>query len=753
MLIVAVGPAAFGPVSIAQAPVAPVNGHAGASDARQAIGKRHALLVGCTVYPGLPEKHQLRGPSNDVALTTKLLKERFGFTDDEIVTLVHENAEAMRPTRDNVAREFAALVERVAAGDTVFIMIGGHGSQVKNDNPADSKDVELDGLDEVFLPEDIGGGSVASPAQGFIRDDDIGAWLTAIRAKRAAVFFVADTCHSGTIERGGLDEGSLTRTRFVDPEILDPNVGKLPPATAGNGADAGELSAPAGIADTTTETSTDLGPLIALYAVSDADFEHEEVMPPYERTSGVVYGRLSYTLSDVLTRARRPLTYRELAQQIGWRYQGWSWDQEMAFLNGSSQQFDVAVLGRERWRDRSAVTLVRGEYDMALDVGMLHGVTVGSIYKVFPPTGAAGDDAAVGCVQVAEATPTTARVVECAYSGIPLAPFDQFPERGRCELAYAAAESLKLTLAVLPYGPASPSLDLSETESLVREIAARPSSLIAIAAEGQAPDAYVLVGPDGLYLRRAADAVRATPGDAPGAASPTVDPAAFPPDAFGPFAADASRGSKLDRALEAMAKATNIRRLAASDKLMVIGDPGYPAVELKVVVERWNPKANGFELVDEMHPLETYDGDKVRVSVFNTSGSPVDVTILYLDSAFSIRSYFPTATQVLNGELHNRIIPGGEPASVVFTINDSTIGLEDVIVVATLPGAGVPPQNFAFLEQRGIDRGRAPEPALDTPLGQLLGMAAFGSGDRGGSAAPDLAKYAVHRLSWTVRKK
>jgi hypothetical protein len=37
-------------------------------------------------------------------------------------------------------------------------------------------------------------------------------------------------------------------------------------------------------------------------------------------------------------------------------------------------------------------------------------------------------------------------------------------------------------------------------------------------------------------------------------------------------------------------------------------------------------------------------------------------------------------------------------------------------------------------------------------LGQLLAVLAYGRGDRSGNAAPDLAKYAVHRLSWTVRK-
>lgn len=709
-------------------------------------GNRHALLVGCTVYPALPDSKQLRGPSNDVELTAKLLEKRFGFTPDEIVTLVHENDAAMRPTRANIAREFAALINRVAAGDNVFIMIGGHGSQIKNDNPNDPKDVELDGFDEVFLPEDVTGWSISKPAEGFIRDDDLGAWLTALRARRAAVFFVADTCHSGTLDRGGPNEAGLDRTRFVDSEFLNGDAQAPPTTSTEQGATAGGSSGPTGIADSTTEEPSDLGPLIALYAVSDADVEHEAVMPPYERTTGPVYGRLSYTLNEVLTRARQPLTYKELAQQIGWRYQGWNWEQEMAFLNGSSQQFDTIVLGHERRQNRSDITLSRSEYDLAIDAGALHGVTVGSIYKVFPPVGAESDDVPAGCVKVTEVTPTTARVEECAFESIPATPFDKFPAPGRCELAYVAASSLKLRIAVAPLNPAESEVDLGKAAEIVREMAARQDALIAPVADGEAADAYLLVSDKGLYLRRAVDSKG-------GAATESPDAAAFPPDAFGPFAADGMRGSKLDKALAAMAKAANIRRLAESDKLMVVGDPNSPVVQLKVTVERLNAKTGEFGPIDEFHPIDAYDGDKLRVNVFNESGSPVDVTILYIDSAYMIRSYFPTATQVLNGELHNRIKPHDEPASVSFGINDSTIGLEDVIVIATLPGAGTPPQNFAFLEQRGVERGAAdPNSARNTPLGQLLATAAFASGDRGGNAAPDIAKYAVHRLSWTVRR-
>jgi hypothetical protein len=139
--------------------------------------------------------------------------------------------------------------------------------------------------------------------------------------------------------------------------------------------------------------------------------------------------------------------------------------------------------------------------------------------------------------------------------------------------------------------------------------------------------------------------------------------------------------------------------------------------------------------------------------VTNVSDNAADVTVLYIDSAFSVRSYFPTAAQDATGRAANRLAPG-QSASVTFTINATTLGLEDVIILATLTTPAAPMQNFVFLEQQGIDRGGGDGgSARNSPLGQLLATAAFASGDRGGNAAPDLARYAMRRVSWTVRQK
>lgn len=718
---------------------APAVAQPAASPTPSRVGNRHALLIGCTAYPELGRRYQLRGPSNDVALTRQLLHDRFGFADDRIVALVHENELSLRPTYDNIVREFEALISRVASGDDVFVMLGGHGSQLKDDNPHDASDDEPDGLDEVFLPEDVTRWTVNNPDVKAIRDDQIGAWLDAIRDRGAFVFFVADTCHAGTIDRSAgdllFDEHAFYRERHVDPEVLN-----APEDLANRGeAATGEA------VNALIEPAESRGGLVALYAVDSRTLEREHPMPPENQLDGPAYGRLSFALNWVLARSKRQLTYQQLAQQIRWRYDGWQWS-DLGFMLGAPQDLQRFVLGEGSWVDRSTVTLSRDEFGrLAIDVGLLHGATVGSVYRVYPILGSENEGAAVGCVKVTEATPTSARVEPCQYDHESLVAADLLPAPARCELAYAAVEALKMTIGIVPRDPSDSGANCDAFEQVIGNLAAERGAIFRLAAAGEAPDAFVVVRGDEASLRRTW---------APAEAADDDHPRQFPAAAFGPFRAEAGASAPIALALRAMAKAINLRSIATSDNEVVIGDPEDPAVTLDVVVERWNPTTEVYDRIDAARPLDVHDGDKLRVSVANQGDRPVDVTILYIESAFRIRSYFPTERQVLQGAANTRIVRGERPAIANFTINDETTGLEDVLIIATLPRPGSPPQNFVFLEQPGLTSDRGDDDArsaLKTPAGQLLATLGFGRGDRGGASTPDLATFAVHRLSWTVR--
>jgi hypothetical protein len=331
---------------------------------------------------------------------------------------------------------------------------------------------------------------------------------------------------------------------------------------------------------------------------------------------------------------------------------------------------------------------------------------VGSVYRL--PPGDENDGTAAGC-ESDEATPTTARVEPVAHGDVALVSADSLPTPARCELAYAAVDGLKMKVRIVPRSSDDSSANCAAFERVIGEHSAKQGASFRLAAAGEAPDAFVMVRGDEAFLRRTWDPAEAATGD--------ENQRRFPEAGFGPFRADASADAPVAVALRAMAKAINLRSIATSDNEVVIGDPDDPAVTLEVNVERWNPKAEEYERIDPMFPLDAHHGDKLRVSVANLGIKPADVTILYIESAFRIRSYFPTERKVLQGEAHNRLVRGERPAVANFTINDETTGLEDVLIIATLPAPGSPPQNCVFLEQPGLSPGgrRRSSSRLSTP--------------------------------------
>src|SRR4051812_20869284 len=74
-----------------------------------AKGQGRALLVGCSHYPNLEERYQLKGPANDVLLMRDLLVKYFGFAAEHIVILAEHAGKDRLPTRANIEQEFRRL--------------------------------------------------------------------------------------------------------------------------------------------------------------------------------------------------------------------------------------------------------------------------------------------------------------------------------------------------------------------------------------------------------------------------------------------------------------------------------------------------------------------------------------------------------------------------------------------------------------------------------------------------------------------
>ena len=214
-----------------------------------------------------------------------------------LTTVALENATQRRPavahpTRANIRREFERLARVVGKGDQVVILMSGHGSQQPSTHRTPT-DEEPDGMDEIFLPSDIGkwdGGT--GGARNAIVDDDIRVWLTAIRSKGAFVWMIFDSCQSGTMARGTNAE----RDRRVLPGVLgipDTAVRSVPPPGSPGSSSESLLGLPS--------TS---GEIAALYA-SDMRETTPEKRLPGPRSPW--HGLFTYTIASILQESRSPL--------------------------------------------------------------------------------------------------------------------------------------------------------------------------------------------------------------------------------------------------------------------------------------------------------------------------------------------------------------------------------------------------------------------------------------------------------------
>jgi hypothetical protein len=180
--------------------------------------ENHALLIGVNQYPALEERWWLKGPGNDVQLVATYLTTQapVPFAPENVTVLTDGLAGSATPTLGAIRAAFAELTAEVQPGDFVYLHFSGHGTQAPALDPA----TELDGLDELFLPTDIGPWSdQVGAVENALVDDEIGAMIDGLRANGANVWAVFDSCHSGTATRA-VETGDEVRMRQLPPEAL-----------------------------------------------------------------------------------------------------------------------------------------------------------------------------------------------------------------------------------------------------------------------------------------------------------------------------------------------------------------------------------------------------------------------------------------------------------------------------------------------------------------------------------------------------
>lgn len=169
------------PLLMAMAPLVALG--AGAGGAR---AETRALLAATWAY-GNPMFQDLEGPANDLPAMESLVRAE-GAKD---VTVLRND----QVTRTSVETALHALGLRSKPGDWIVFYYAGHGTEAE----AEVKGTR-DGDYDQFIPL-AGFDPDAQDTERFIVDKDFYAWISRYIPPDVMVLMIADTCHSGTMNR------------------------------------------------------------------------------------------------------------------------------------------------------------------------------------------------------------------------------------------------------------------------------------------------------------------------------------------------------------------------------------------------------------------------------------------------------------------------------------------------------------------------------------------------------------------------
>ncbi len=546
---------------------------------------QYALLVGCTEYPILRKlvakdvyenSVLLRGPANDAELMKSVLTERMGFSPNNITTLAGWPKEKeSRPTQRNILSQLASLAKRVKDGDMVVLLFAGHGVQ-----QPDQEGDEVDGLDEVFLPADAARfESSQGKIPGAISDDEIGRRVRSIREAGALVWIIMDTCHSGTMVRGG-DAGA--RFRQIEPSLL--GVPQLKKNQRKKGRRRGRKG------------SMELEGLDGIAAFYAAQSFHKapELPLPREDPNAKYHGLLTFMIARKIMSSPGDLSYQELFSSLVAGYHALPYEGTVPIAEGDLSR---TLGGRSR---QGPVLLLRREDDeLILNAGSLAGIQVGTELFVLPPGRVQADP--VGRARVVSTDPVSS---VCLLSE---GSFDDPLLRHGAVFPAAVAER--------PVGDLALRLCLVNEQGAPQPLTVLPAAARRCLADcvdqfplGTAPtraDWLLVTDKDRLWLR------------------PTLT------GSGGLFSVDPKR---LDRGLSTIFRSHHLKSLAVGGIA--------PGLDPRLRVEMWRVLPSGAEVRcltgDVLRP-----GEKGRLTLKNDTGDIYDVTVLHLDAHHGIQQIYP----------------------------------------------------------------------------------------------------------------
>jgi hypothetical protein len=643
--------------------------------------ENYALLIGANQYPSLEERWWLKGPANDVQLVATYLTTEapVPFPADHVTVLSDGVAGAEAPTLGAIRGAFADLTAEVRPGDFVYLHFSGHGTQA----PAKDASTELDGLDELFLPVDIGPWSDAvGEVQNALVDDEIGALIDGLRAKGANVWAVFDSCHSGTA------------TRAVESAEDDVRVRQLPPEALGIDVDAVEVSRsvdPRAVEAPFDEGEGE-GSFVAFFAAQTNEVTPEKNLPkgkPGRKPQGV----FTWTLMEVL--AEYPnATYGQIGQEVLRRYAVKNLAKSTPLFEGD---LDQVVFGGEGGARVSQWQAEVTEAGLVIPAGTLHGLSEGAVLAVMGSAADADSDA-LGYVELTsvETFSSVGRAVEKDGKTLPA----ELP-KGVTLRKLDEALDFTLTVALPPEGSAPADELLAALDALTEAAGPRLAFVapeaeadlrLAVLPDSPRPDAIWVLPATGL-----AEDLGATPsvstGDKDGAELAAV----------------------LADTLTTMARAQNLMKLA--------GAVGTSSPDVEVELLTRTPEDRTLRPLPFAPVPVLIPEDEVHVLAKNNGEGPVDVNVLYIGADWSISHWFS-----------GRLQPGDELKKGLFKISADVLGQERMLVVVTPARPQSPVEDLSYLAQDALDTTRQ---VGATAFDDALAEAGFGETTRGAVALTD----------------
>jgi len=672
-----------------------------------ALAEYHALLIGASTYENLDEKYWLRGPANDMDLVKRFLVNDapVGFDSGNVTVLADGVDGAQAPTLAAIRAQFARLADTVAPGDFVYLHFSGHGSQA----PAADPESELDGLDELFLPVDIGPWSdEVGTVENALVDDEIGQMIGALRAKGAHVWAVFDSCHSGTVTRAAPGTEGEVRLRKLPPGAL----GLSPDMMEGVTSRGAPVDDPRARAQSPLDGGQGKGAFVAFYAAQTNETTPEMNMPPGKkgrRPQGV----FTYTIFQVL--AENPgITYGQLGQEVLRKYAVKNLARSTPMFEGD---LDAPVFGADGKGGVAQWPLsVEGDF-LTIDAGALHGISEGAVMAVLASP-ADPSEAALGYVSVDYVDTFLTETLPVAHGDKAALPVGDVP-RGAYLRRITQDLDFGLTLA-LP-DPGTPVGDAARKAVEDMRAAGLIGSRMRVVNAGEAADLRLAVLPDSPRP----DAIWVLP------ASGVVDDAAL---------ARTPSVSTSDKTGDALTEvlADTLSRMSKTFALLRLGEAfSGTGLDVDVALLTRNRRQRDLRPLDTNGVPRMIPGDEVHIEATNHMDQPVDVNVLYIGSDYSISHMFS-----------GRMQPGDTLKKGLLRVTDDAFGRDRIVLVMTPAKPQSVVEHLGFLTQPELPASRGTGPAGG--FSAALAEAGFGTTTRAAVMMEDTSGPGAGMLQFDI---